>query len=31
VLKRRPRLAGPDGERAFRPEVFETARLFDKL
>lgn len=31
VLKRRLRLPGPDGARAFRPEVFETARLFAKL
>jgi len=31
VLKRRLRLVRPEGARAFRPEVFETARLFDKL
>jgi mannonate dehydratase len=29
VLKRALRVAAPDGPRAFAPEVFETARLFD--
>jgi mannonate dehydratase len=31
VLKRRLAAAGPGGPQRFAPEVFETARLFDKL